>query len=536
MTRLTKRLSALLIALAMMLTGLSAVAEAPAVQIELPQAPVMAVMERGNAIQTVMDVKLDSQTAMGLLTMMGVTSPDDTSMQPVITAVIDAVNKLKTTTVSDMNNASISIGTESGELLNLHTVVDAQTGEISYATSLLPQLKISLPAEMTTAITDYQAQMQNMQAAAALFTPYAQTITQYFQENIGKDKTETGTFEVADVGTYTTRIVFDLTSYHSAGLVEKLAEVFKADEAARKFMDDNLTLMASQAAQPDSNTTYEGPKDSAELIAGLEQAVAELKGKEDQLLAYQTIYINDETNAVYTQTEVPPTAGDGSVNMLVTVDAKPSAAGSDTKIIMLVNPQTPPSIVMEEQPAETAEATETAETAEAPAAVEPEPTDWNALKAGILDGSNPSAMMVQANIANAKEEAANQEKSNVQVTLNMGGMNFGLTFDNTNTLTGDYKANGNMALSVMTPTPLLTVSVDTNEVAEKPSLVTSPEDKVVVLANEIKPEDEKLLGEALQKGLPQLMENLNKALPEEGPLLSAMLQGMMQQQAPATPN
>lgn len=527
MTRLTKRLSALLIALAMMLTGLSAVAEAPAVQIELPNAPVMAVLERGNAIQTVMDVKLDNQTAMGLLAMMGVTSPDDTSMQPIVTAVIDAVNKLKTTTVSDMNNTSISIGTESGELLNLHTVMDAQTGEISYATSLLPQLKIALPVEMTKAITDYQAQMQNMQAAAALFTPYAQTITQYFQENIGKDKTETGTFEVADVGTYNTRIVFDLTTHQSAGLVEKLAEVFKADEAARKFMDDNLTLMASQAAQPGSNTTYEGPKDSAELIAGMEKAVAELKAKEDQLLAYQTIYMNDETKAVYTQTEVPPTAGDGSVNMLVTVDAKPNATGSDTKVIMLINPQTPPSIVIEEQ---------ADEATEAPAAVEPEPTDWNALKAGILDGSNPSAMMIQANIANAKEEAANQEKSNVQVTLNMGGLNFGLTFDNTNTLTGDYKATGNMALSVMTPTPLLTVSVDTTEVTEKPALITTPEDKTVVLANEIKPEDEKLLGESLQKGLPQLMENLNKALPEEGPLLSAMLQGMMQQQAPATPN
>ena len=100
----------------------------------------------------------------------------------------------------------------------------------------------------------------------------------------------------------------------------------------------------------------------------------------------------------------------------------------------------------------------------------------------------------------------------------------------------DYKATGNMALSVMTPTPLLTVSVDTTEVTEKPALITTPEDKTVVLANEIKPEDEKLLGESLQKGLPQLMENLNKALPEEGPLLSAMLQGMMQQQAPATPN
>lgn len=521
MMKLTKRLSALLIALAMMLTGLGALAEAPAMPLEQP--PVMAVYERGNSLKTVMDVRLDAQTAMSLLSMTGALPADDASMQPLVTTVIEAINKLKTTMVSDNSNAAISIGTDGGELLNLHTIVDAQSGEIAYTTSLLPQIKLTLPAEITKVITDYQAQMQNMQAAAALFTPYAQTITQYFQENVGAEKTEKGTFEVAEVGTYTTRIAFDLTTHQVSGLLAKLTEVFKADEAARKFMDDNLGLMAAQAAQPTQpgqmvTTSYDGPKDSAEMIAVLEQAVTEINGKEDQLLAHQTLYMNDETQAIYSQTEVPPTAGDGSVNMLLTVDAKPSATGSDAKIILLVNPQAPAAAAGEAVPAE------------------PQPTDWNAVKAGILDGSNMAAMLVQANIVNNKDEAANALTGNVNVALNMSGMSLGITSDNTSTLTGEYKASGNFALSVFTPSPLLTVSFESSEVSEKPTAPTSPEDKVVVIAEEVKPEDQQLLGEALQKGLPVLLENLTKALPEEGPMLAAMLEGAMQQQAPATPN
>lgn len=519
--KLTKRLSALLLALAMMLTGLSALAEAPAMPLEQPA--VMAVYERGNSLKTVMDVRLDAQTAMSLLSTTGALPADDASMQPLVTTVIEAINKLKTTMVSDNSNAAISIGTDGGELLNLHTIVDVQSGEIAYTTSLLPQVKLTLPGEMTKVITDYQAQMQNMQAAAALFTPYAQTIAQYFQENVGAEKTEKGTFEVAEVGTYTTRIAFDLTTHQVSGLLAKLTEVFKADEAARKFMDDNLGLMAAQAAQPVEpgqmvTFSYDGPKDSAEMIAGLEQAVTEINGKEDQLLAYQTLYMNDETQAIYSQTEVPPTAGDGSVNMLLTVDAKPSATGSDAKIILLVNPQAPAAAAGEAAPAE------------------PQPTDWNAVKAGILDGSNMSAMLVQANIVNNKDEASNALTGNVNVAVNMAGISLGITSDNTSTLTGEYKASGNFALSVLTPSPLLTISFESSEVSEKPTAPTSPEDKVVVIAEEVKPEDQQLLGEALQKGLPQLLENLTKALPEEGPMLAAMLEGAMQQQAPATPN
>ncbi|NLD34235.1 MAG: hypothetical protein GX653_04930, partial [Clostridiales bacterium] len=112
MMKLTKRLSALLLALAMMLTGLSALAEAPATPLEQPA--VMAVYERGNSLKTVMDVRLDAQTAMGLLGMMGALPADDASMQPLVTTVIEAINKLKTTMVSDNSNAAISIGTDGG--------------------------------------------------------------------------------------------------------------------------------------------------------------------------------------------------------------------------------------------------------------------------------------------------------------------------------------------------------------------------------------------------------------------------------------
>lgn len=297
-------------------------------------------------------------------------------------------------------------------------------------------------------------------------------------------------------------------------MITTLNDLFREDTKLQGVLDEYLTSLSSASAMGESAAPVPAtPATSADLIKQLDEMAAQANAEPDRVLVVQRMFMNNDSPSVYVETESPEGT---DTPMLVTVASLGEDDNTDVRIELLVNPPAP-------SYGATTEATE------APAA-----TDWKALKAAVLDGSNASAVMLSMNIKGAPDADKANMLTNFDATLRVQGMLIGLTAEGKTATKGDYAAEGKVQLSVMTPSPLMTVLFKMSEVTEKPAELP-PADKVIEMKEEDLPEeDEQALNKALEQALPGLMERLQTVLPEEGPALLTIMQQMNQPAAPAT--
>jgi len=524
MKTISKRLAALFVALAMTLTGLGALAEAALV----PQTP-EAVFARGNYIKSEMHMQLDPQALSGLFALLGTgTDPDAEQAMTVINQVLGAINKLKATVISGKDVMSMTVGTELAQIMDMQLTMKEGIGASAITTSLLPGLKLSMP--QIPGAQKYQALLEQHKKAFQemqfdkLAAPYVEALNNFFvQTVVPKATLVPGTVDIADVGSFDTAMTFDIDSHMVAGLLSAVVEVLKQDTTVRQLLDSHLKAGAKYAATLPQNTDTSAsadmaisatPKDSAEMIAKLEEGIAKLMEMPAEVIAHQSVYTNTTNAAVYTTTE------DKDSIVMFTVSFQPVDLGHDLKISFLAKQDTP------------SFGTTDAAATQAPAT----PVDWAAVKAGVLEGTDFSSILLTLDLKSIPDLALNQQQNtNFIMKLYMQGMQIGMQAKGSSALAAPYASKGEMSFSFMSPEPMLSFFYEDSEVSEAPALPDETGLKVVEL-NEAAMEPTSELAQTLQqKGLPALIENLKLALPEETQILLAFIQQLTSQSTP-TPN
>ena len=519
MMKLSKRLTALLMALALMLTGAAALAEQAPVMPLTPQL----VYDRGGAIETEVSLNVDAASVSGLVAMFGGGQQDEATSS-IVDTVLSAVNKLKIKTVGNMANTFMTIGTDAGKLIDLQGVVNTELGDFAITTSLLPGIKLNLPQEMVKTMLSSQQQMSQQGAQMlALTATYGAAVTEYFTKNIAPAaQLVNEPVEVAGVGSFDNQVSFLLDNKTLAGMMNAVLDVFKQDSQTQQLLDDYLKTVATQqaaltnaeaaaATEGISMGSSDAPKDSKELIAQVDKAIANLNAEGDKKLANVAVLTSAASNATYVTMET--LGSKGNAEAYITTLVTPTATGSDIKLELLAGVPS----------AQVSDGTATPDPAAEPAKV-----DWATLKAGVMDGSNYESTYVTADISHSADAASNVMNTGFDLSARMMGMVFGLNAKGSNSLAGEYASDAQIALSFMTPSPLVTINIKSAEAKEVPAAPVMDSLKAVTLSDKISDEDNQQLTEVLTKeGLPQLLENMKTALPEESALLIPMIQQSM---------
>lgn len=499
MKGLSKRLIALLTVLMLLAGTGAALAELPKADMPAPYK----VLEAGGAIGFEGTLNLDADSLKGLLMMVMGTSPSDEETATVVDALFGAVNKLRFTSLSDKNTVSGVLGTQAGELITFQVAADEATMENTITTNLLPGLALQMDPQMLKAAMGQQQMDITPEKLMEMLTPYSEVMISFFNSKLGpKPEAAATPYEIAGIGQFHYQVEYRLTNMDVAELVEKLFEVFKNDQKLQSI----IQKAASQSGQADVQEALD--------LKQMEEEVAKLKQAEEKLLLTGTVYATDDNNTVYFVLDTPETQAEKAhVTVLVNNDM---AAGADVKVKVLVKNPEPPS----------AQATEGAEPA--PAAVAP---DWLALEADILAGSNMQDVLVtvETNFKPGEKETTSAFKANLVAS------GFAITLDGEGSNQMDKLLSQTVIrLGMGGPKPMLTLSGKVFETEEKPVAPASEGLNIVTLkadeTGELAISDEAAVMSSLEKALPLLMENLNKALPEEGPALVMMIAQMLSPQ------
>lgn len=516
MKTLHKRLAALLLALAMTLGGLGAMAGATPVQ-QTPED----VFARGNYVRTDLRVRLDMQAISGLLGMISVgVGPEQGAAMAAVTQALSAMNKLKTTVVFGRDAISLTLGSELANLMDMQFTPRDSDGAAAITTSLLPGLKLTVPP--IPELLQYQALIERHQKAFRetpfdkLLAPYAEALNTYFTQTLPAGAAQvSGAFEIADVGSFDTLSTYDVTGETLAGVLSAMVEVLKQDTALRQLLDTHLKVFASGEGLPqgfvaEADVGADAPKDSAELIAKLEEGIAEIRKDAGTLLGRQSLYTNSQSTALCLVTE------DKDARSLITIAMLPVENGHDLRVSILMRAEAPV------WPTPDPSATQAPKT----------PVDWAAVKAGVLAGTDFSTLFT-LDLKSGPDPERKRLDTSLGMKMSLQGIRFGLQATDASALIAPYAKKGEVSLSVMGPEPQLTIYYEDTEVSEAPALPDPDTVKAVEFNEQAMEEGSELAQAFLQKGLPALLENLKLALPEEAPAILAFIQQLNSQSTPA---
>ncbi|MHC1786770.1 MAG: hypothetical protein AB9880_06895 [Christensenellales bacterium] len=513
MRTISKRLAALMTALALMLTGLGALAEASPAE-QTPQS----VYERGSFVKSDVRIQLDAGTLTGLLAMFGAGSTgaeaDAEKVISLITQALNALNKIKFTVVSGKDAMSMTAGTDLGQIMDMQA--NMKEGASAITSSLLPGMMLTMAqdpkaAQVQSLVERHKKAIQTIDFEK-LGTPYLEVLNKFFLETLTPKATlAESPVTIADVGTFDVGMTFDVDNHMIAELLTGLMAVLKQDSVVRPLIDAHLKAGATYAA----GTVPQGteapavdevagatPKNADELIAKLEEGIAKMKAMPAAVLFHQGVYTSTTGETLYTTTEDKDGKG------LLTVAFVPSGLGDELKISFLSKKDAPNF--------------GTVDPAATPAPVMP--VDWAAVKAGVLDGTDFSSTLILIDIKGSEDAAKNQQEMSADIKLYSQGMQLGLQAKGSSTLSAPYASKGDVSFSFLSPTPLLTISFENSEVAEGPVLPDVTGLKVMALDGTASSPQGELMQTLQKTALPLLIENLKKALPEEAAILLAYLQ------------
>ena len=483
-----KRIAAMMMALMLMLTGLSALAQAPA-------ATEAEVFARGGRIKTETNIDVNPETLNGILAMFtGMSSQEGQDTQTaIINTVLGALRKLTASVVTDGKAAYVSVGSETGELFNFFASMGA---EESFAlTNLLPGIELSLPANLIPSFTPQLEDAQNLLGGLSAYAEVAMTFVN--EELLAKSSLEEGSFALEGSGTFDSKVSLELRSHQVADMLDGMLKVFKEDKPMQEQMDTALksgAVNAQAMGQPVPS--------SQEMIKELEKGVAGMKEAADQKLANLTLYTANESEAMHMEAEI---LANETPAALLSVAVVPGVSGEDMHFSLLM-PDT------------------TAQTEG--------PVDWAATRQGVLGGTQPYATLIDAAFSQKTDEAANREEMKGTIDLYVMGITIGMVIDSGANISGEYASDGSFILSALGAGPLLTVTSKGYESTEEFAAPSREGLKKIALSEEMSEESGNEIMAALQTALPQILERLVTVLPEEGPMMLTILESMMN---PGTP-
>lgn len=508
------RLTALLVALMMLLGLVPALAESPA------ETPMAAFLKSGKNIKTEFTLEVNPMLG-GLIVNLTGGQADEATMNTINT-IVNAVNKLKGTFVMSQTGVSGVYGTETGNLMDMQASFEEDGSNIKMTSSMLPGLYATVDPEFIAKFAgQMNTQAMNQEQMQKLVLPYLAVVQGEVAKVQQAAPAEEGSFETPH-GTFTKQTKLPVTSHMLAGLVVKLGEVYAQDEAAQQFIKEmnqaNQSMNQSMDIPSQDAPAAEGslpPAEGVQIappsedpIKDLVTSAQEALGREDSTLFNLTAYENDAKVFLNLET-LPEDPQQTNVQVLADKADLTTAKESNFEVKMLMGG--PKALGEDGNPVV-------------------ETTDWVALEQSILSGENYSATLVNLSVK-ANNVSETHGTSNVNVSLMAGGMNLGIAVD-TDADLATMVSTTKVALSVMMPDPLLVVTVTSNPTEEAPVAPVTEGAKEVVLREEISEEDQKLVEEAMGNVGAALLQKLNAALPEEAPAIIKLIQDSMAAPSP----
>ncbi|MDI9521066.1 MAG: hypothetical protein QM308_07960 [Bacillota bacterium] len=496
MTNTGKKLTALLVALMMLLSIVPALAEAPA-----GETPFDRILKSGKNLKSEVTIQLNPQAG-ALISSMSGSQPDEESMK-VFQAISDAISKLKATFIASASGVSGVVGTDKGDLIDMQMSYNQDGSDLKMTSSMLPGVYMTVDPEMMAKFAsqaNIQASLQAIDQEKVM--EKAQAYLDVVTNEVGKIQqasgSEEGSFDTP-YGTFKKCTKVTITSQMVAGLMTKLGEVYAKDEdlqAKVKEMVLASEAMNSGMQHPQGGETAE-PKEYKDPILDMLESSKSAFDSEDQPLFDLVVYENE--NSVYVDLANLPD-NPQPFNVQVHVVTEETTANVNVKYML-------------------AGFNYTAE------GETPEPTDWVALEQNILSGADSSAMLVEVKV-NAVSETETKNKTAMTITLASAGMSASISINSAVNIE-TMESSSELALSMMMPDPLLKITMNSAPTDEQPVAPVVEGMKEVVLKEEMSEEDQKLLMEASANMAPALLEKLQTALPDEAPSILQLIQNSM---------
>ncbi len=489
-----------IVALALGLVMLFALSLASAQQ--MPSASrQMDIIKSGKSLEGTTTLKVNAEMVGALISQMqGESSAESMEM---FSTLIGALNKLVIKTLVSMENAtkehaSFSLGTDKAALMDIKATVDMATGENAITASVLPGIVLKMDqAQMAASLQSGLQFQQNPDMLRKLGETYSKTVEDAFaKEVLPSLKAEDGKFAMEE-GEFDTHLEGDVTAVMAAKYVKAVLAVAKEDADLKQLLDaaiENGVQNAEKAAAAQSQPADIPFKNAAEAFEALDKKLDEAiaAGSEEKVL-HLDAYQNKATEAMLINIGLPAS---GDTAFYLSLLYAPKENGSDVKATLLVKPVLP----------------------------DAEPTDWAKVKEAIAAGEDFSTTVV--NLALNTAQDGNKSTYALSLNASASGMPIGLSVAGDETLTGAYESNAKVALSLFSPDPLVEITTHMVESDQKAEAVSAEGAQVVEIKENASEEDMAPLMQALQeKGLPMLMENLSKALPDEAGLILQMMNG-----------
>lgn len=535
MRTMTRKLAALVMAVAMIVSlAAFAQAEQPAQVQTVPAA-----LARGANLQLNLDVQLSKDMLLPMLS--GALGGDEEEMA-MVSAAMDAVNKLKTTVLYSLNALSGRIGTDTGDLITLQGSINPETLENTFTTSLLPDVKLSLDqAMMEKAMGGMPINPKQPMTAAeaqAMILPYTQAITTFFSEQVMPNATpEQGPFAVEGVATFENRVTVPVTTHGVAQLLNSVLTVFKSDAKMQQMLAESMKASELSMEAASGGDAAAAPS-AADAVKKMEEGIADLMSKADEAIATVRYYASpaDAAAPVYLEIEGVPAA---QRPMFATAVIKPQGNDVDVAVALLINTQAAAADISEftsEEQVVTSPAPEGAATdapaaaSDAPAAPELAPTDWAALHSAVLNGENTTATLVNLKFSTKTTESAMNGTFAFDIRTPMAGMGMmymGLGLDSQAMLGDKVEQSGTLTISALSPAPLVTVHFSLAETEEQPAAPMEAGKSLALSENTSEDAMQEALAQPLMTGVKAMLENLKTVLPEEAGVLNMTLKDLL---------
>lgn len=405
-----------------------------------------------------------------------------------ISAVINAVNKLSFSVLANKDAVSATIGSQAAPVADIRAVMNQETFENHITTSMLPGLALSIDAGMIRQYMDQVSKVQvDPEEVTRIVQLHLQTVGSVLGESAAAFTPEEGNFTVEGYGAFTKRTQVTITTHLLADLLQKLADIYNGAPVHEEFIQKFIT--ENKAISDEMDETDEIP----DIGKMLDDAAKQGKAEPDTALLTGWVYENGES------TYIDGATADGS-EMPTKLDILLGNQGIKARMIGKGYSYT----MGEEEPA-------------AP--------DWDQIEKDILSGENYTDTLITLNTHRVSELP--QMSCEAELGIVAGGTNIGLTFKAANNL-DTMEGSTSLSLSLMLPEPLLTLTVLARPTDEEPaSPALEGADVIVLKENGMTDEENTLLETSLMQAIPELLTRLGAALPEEGPVFMALLGELM---------
>ncbi len=355
MTQPRKKLLAIILALVLSLTGLAALAEAPAEAL-YTQTDVMLDIDKTAVAQILRQVQLTDDAGQDTMLF------DDDALEG-IDLLLNAINNMWLSAISGPGLNTLTLRTEEDVLVDVQLVDDAEGDLATVTTSLLPGVGIRVPKDTMKEFIEVLPTSDAFAPEPDIGKAYSDAIEAYFISSVPSlEAAVAGSYDIENAGVFTKRTSYEVDSHMLLCLGTALLEVFKQDEAAKEAINYLLTSMATPGQPTDDAPPV--PRNVQELIAALEQGIADGAREENRKVGTQRIYETEDGLRTYVETVLDnQEAAEPRINIAVLNEDGENGKDRLNRItIILDNPE-----------------------GDTRSQAEP---DWNALRHAIIDGSN----------------------------------------------------------------------------------------------------------------------------------------------------